>query len=193
MKKKNHIKVRFPTILFILAILLCAAPCDGAFLELNYYGGDEYDGDEYYVTEELVNEIRAAKDLGEGGLDSLIVGKDMTVHLYTSVTSSVQAHPGSILNIHSGSFGLYAILSTGEPNPVVTVYGTNFEAKEGGALNPSLTQFTVDNLTGGVLTGTYENGDPIELKFISNIPIYLVQTAVKEVEIDIKPGSYPTA
>ena len=166
-KMKNHIKVRCSTtLLCIVAILLCAAPRGWAVI----YD----DGGTYPVTENI---------------EWLHIGADTTVNLYADISQYVYAHPGSVLNIYSGNVGLYIIVW---PGAKVTVYGTNFAVKEGGHLNPSATQFTVDGgPLGGVLTGTYGNGDPIELRFVSSVPIQLSPPATSEVEIDIKPGGNP--
>ena len=187
MKKKNHIKMRFSTILLCIpAILLCTAAYGGTVLGINYD-----DGDVHNVTEDLVNEARAEEGLGEGGLDWLHVGADTTVNLYADVSQYVYAFPGSVLNIHSGNVALYIMVWQ---DAKVTVYGTNFAVKEGGHLNPSATQFTVDGgALGGVLTGTYGNDGPIdiELRFISSVAIQLSPPLSSEVEIDIKPGGNP--
>jgi len=179
MKKKNHIKVRFSTILLcILAILLCSAPCGGATFGINYDGG------EYDVTEDLINEARAEEGLGEGGLDWLHIGADTTVNLYADISQYVYAYPGSILNIYSGNVGLYIIVMPGEPSAVVTVYGTDFGG-DGDFSIPGEVSFS-----GGTLTGDYGgDGGSFELNFISSVPILLRDPDVSEVEIDIKPGS----
>ena len=168
---KNHVKVKFSTILLcILAILLCgAAPRGWAVVYVYDYGGE--------------HDIKT-------GQDWLQVGADTTVNLYADISQYVYAYPGSVLNIHSGNVALYIIVW---PGAQVTVYGTNFAVKEGGHLNPSATQFTVDGALGGVLTGTYGNDGPIiELRFVSSVPIQLSPPlASDEVEIDIKPGGNP--
>ena len=207
MKKKNHIKMRFSTLLLCcLAIMLCAAPCDGAFLSLSfteegvYCNGNPCDevncneDGEYDVTEQLIDTV-----WGEGELlDMLEVGTGATVNLYTSVTYSVQAHPGSILNIHSGTVGLYVFTSPDEPKPIVTVYGTGFAVDwnlDGTAdpLDPSETKF-LPSPSGSVLKGTYKNGDSINLLFYSPVPIHLQpppSDGSEEITIDIKPDSNP--
>ncbi len=192
MKKKNHIKVRFSTILLcISAILLCAAPCgwaDGSY----FYDGDTYDlddGEIYDVTEDLV---------------WLEVGAGTTVNLRcASVELYVFAYPGSILNIYSGNVGVgwYVLvkpaMATGssEPEAVVTVYGSGFKV-DGDSVNYG--PIVIDNLLstgtyGGILTGIYENLKPIELKFVSTAPVLILlePPAVSNVEIDIKPGGNP--
>ncbi len=162
MKKKNHIKVRFSTILLCIpAILLCAAPCGWAI--------DLSDGEEHYV---------------EGDIDWLHVGADTTVNLYADVSQYIYAYPGSVLNIYSGNVGLYIIVMPGVPDPVVTVYGTDF------AVNGEPVSYGQVAMN-SVLTGTYGNGDPISLKVYSSVPIQLSFAAVSEVEIDIKPGGNP--
>ena len=204
MKKKNYIKMRFSTLLLCcLAILLCTASRGWAFSMkctedrvYVYYNGsmlyyDDEDG-KYDVTEELIDTVRKDVD-PEGELEVLEVVTGAIVNLDTSVTDSVQAHPGSILNIHSGTVGFYVLLSTGEPKPIVTVYGTEFAVDwdcDGTAdpLGPSETEFTPSYNNSAVLEGTYQNGYPINLLFYSSVPIHL-KALDDEVEIDIKPGS----
>ena len=162
--KKNQIRMRFSKILLcILAILLCAAPRGWAVI---YDDGGEHD-----VTEDVVG--------------CLEIGTDTTVNLYASVSQYVYVYPGSILNIYSGSVGWYIAISPDEPYAVVTVYGTDFGG-EGDFSVPGQVSYS-----GGILTGIYGNGDPIELEFYSNIPVLLVTSGLLEVEIDIKPGGNP--
>jgi len=164
MKKKNHIKVRFSTILLcILAILLCAAPRGWAVI---YDDGEEHD-----VTD-------------PAGLDWLHVGADTTVNLYADVSQYIYAYPGSVLNIYSGSVGLYIIVMPGVPDPVVTVYGTDFGG-DGDFSTPGQVSYS-----GGTLTGYYADGSAIDLLFYSSTAIYL-QNAVNGLKIDIKPGGNP--
>jgi len=161
--KKNHIRMGLSKILLcILAILLYAAPRGWAVI---YDDGGEHD-----VTTDL---------------DWLEVGTGTTVNLYASVSQYIYAYPGSILNIHSGNVGWYIAISKDEPYAVVTVYGTDFGG-EGDFSVPGQVSFS-----GGILTGTYGNGDLIELKFYSHIPILLGASGLLEVEIDIKPGGNP--
>jgi hypothetical protein len=174
MKKKNHIKVRFSTILLCIpAILLCAAPrgwADGSYL----YDGDIYnldDGEIYDITEDL---------------DWLHVGADTTVNLYADVSQYIYANPGSVLNIYSGNVGLYIIVWSGTPNAVVTVYGTGFGG-DGDFSIPGEVSFS-----GGTLTGNYGGGGGLfALRFISSVPILLGNPAVPGLAIDIKPGGNP--
>ncbi|MBA7471290.1 hypothetical protein ES707_06596 [subsurface metagenome] len=163
MKKKNHVRARFSTIvvLCIPAILLCAAPCGWAVV----YD----DGGEHKI---------------ETGLDWLHVGADTTVNLYADVSQYIYAYPGSVLNIYSGNVALYIIVMPGDPKAAVTVYGTDF-AVNGEPV--SYGQVTMNS----VLTGTYGNGDPISLKVYSSVLIQLSSPAVSEVKIDIKPGGNP--
>jgi len=180
MKKKNHIKVRCSTILlFIPAILLCAAAYGGTIFGINYNEAGEYD-----VTVDEINFARAEEGLGDGGLDWLHVGADTTVNLYADISQYVYAYPGSVLNVYSGSVGLYIIVMPGEPKAAVTVYGTDF------AVNGEPVSYGQVAMN-SVLTGTYGNGDPINLKVYSSVPIQLSPPAVSEVEIDIKPGGNP--
>ena len=177
MEKKNHIKVRFSTIvvLCIPAILLCTAPCgwaDGSYL----YDGDidiSYldDGEICDITEDLY---------------WLNLGADTTVNLYADVSQYVLVHSGGVLNIYSGSVVGFVIVSDDEPYAVVTVYGTGF-AVNGQPVSHG--QVAIN----GELTGTYgggENGGDISLTFLSGVPINL-KPLDAEVEIDIKPGGNP--
>jgi hypothetical protein len=158
MKKKNHIKAKFSTILlFILAILLCAAPCGWAI---------SYDSGEHYVEEDI---------------DWLHVGADTTVNLYADVSQYIYAYPGSVLNIHSGNVALYIIVMPGEPDPVVTVYGTDFGG-DGDFSIPGQVSYS-----GGTLTGYYADGSAIDLLFYSGTAVFLQNTETNL--IDIKPGS----
>jgi len=166
-EKKNHVRKRLSTILLcILAIVLCAAPRGWAVI----YN----DGGEHNVTTDL---------------SWLEVGNGTTVNLYASVSQYVYAYPGSILNIYCGNVGWYIALSKDKPYAVVTVYGTNFGG-DGDFSVPGQVSFS-----GGTLTGTYGNGDPIKLKFYSNIPVYLRNSGLDEieVEIDIKTGGNPNS
>ena len=179
--KKNQIRMRFPTILLCsLAILLCAAPRGWAV-----FGIDYNDGGVHYVTVDEINFARGEEGLEKNGvLDWLHVGADTTVNLYADISQYVYVYPGSVLNIYSGSVGLYIIVMPGEPYAAVTVYGTDFGG-DGNFSVPGQVSFS-----GGTLTGDYgSDGGSFELKFYSKIPIYLVETAAPEVEIDIKPGS----
>jgi len=163
-------------ILGILAILLCAAPRGWAVI---YDDGGEHD-----VTTDL-NDDMEIKD-------------GTTVNLYTSVSGYIQVHPGSVLNIYSGSVFWYVVVSTGQPEAVVCVYGTNFAVDE---VVTEATEFTPLFGTGSVLTGTYGNGESIlptlfkpGLWFFSDKPINLQpppSSGPEEIQIDIKPGGNP--
>lgn len=67
-----------------------------------------------------------------------------------SVEWIVMATNTSIVNIEGGTVGLWIDVA---PGAQVTVYGTGFNLGEG--------TFPID----GLVTGTYENGDPINLTF----------------------------
>ncbi len=176
-KQKDNVSVGFSRIVWcILAILLCAAPCGAQFVDI-----DEIAHIDYVIEDDFL----------------LVLG---TANLYPGayVDWGVYAATGSTVNVYGGEIGdgFFVALYTGEPSPVVTVYGTDF-ALDGVPLDPSATQFSVDIFYGGVLTGTYENGDPIYLWFLSDVPIYLwflsdvpiyLKTLAPEVTIDIKPG-----
>jgi hypothetical protein len=108
------------------------------------------------------------------------------VNLYADVSQYIYAYPGSVLNIYSGNVTLYIIVMSmsGEPDAVVTVYGTDF------AVNGEPVSYGQVAMN-SVLTGTYGNGISIELVFVSSVPIQLSPPATSEVGIDIKPGGNP--
>jgi hypothetical protein len=181
--KKNHIRMRFSTLLLCcLATVLCAAPC-GA------------------------KTVAIGETLNVGtGMDVERIEKDLlyvfgTVNLYPGayVDYGIYAFDDSTVNIYAGELGansfitLLGINSTAS-TAVVTVYGTGFAVdwdRDGTAepLEPSETEFTPYTI-GSVLEGTYKNGDSINLLFLSEVPIHL-KALDNEVEIDIKPGGNP--
>ena len=175
-KQKNSVIVKLTTIAWcILAILLCAAPCSAQFVDV----GETADID-YAIEDDFL----------------LVLG---TANLYPGayVGWGVYAFNGCTVNIYGGEIGdgFYIELFAGEPSAVVTVYGTNF-ALDGVPLDPLATQFSVNIFYGGVLTGTYGNGDPIDLWFLSDVPINLQpldtqppQPPDTMMAIDIKPGN----
>lgn len=165
MEKKNScVRAGFSTILWgVLAILLCAAPCVWA--------------------EDI--------DITEPVQGDLWVLSSTTVNLSADVGGTIWVEPNSHLNIHSGDVdGLGVVVLEpvqGEPNAVVTVYGTDF-AVDG---TPYETPASVD-IPDGTLTGKYRDGSDINLVFMSDVPIFLAAPAIA-VDIDIKPGSYPNS
>lgn len=170
-KQKNRIRIKLTTIVWcILAILLCASPCGAQFVV-------------------DVNEIA---DIDYAIEDNLLVLGTANLYPGAYIDWGVYASTGCTVNIYGGEIGdgYFVLLYTGEPIPVVTVYGTDF-ALDGVPLDPLADYFMTDSSGYGVLTGTYENGDPIDLLFYSDVPIFLrsPQPSDIEVTIDIKPGS----
>jgi hypothetical protein len=166
MKKRKKNQMRLKAIT-VLAIFLFSAPAGWAVI----YD----DGDVHNITENLN--------------DCLEVGADTTVNLDANVSQYIFVAPGGILNIYSGSVDWYIAVSPDLPEAIVTVYGTEFGG-DGDFSVPGEVHFS-----GGTLTGQYEDGSTINLKFYSNTPIYL-QSPVSEaadVMIDIKPGSNPNS
>ncbi len=161
MEKKNSCaRAGFSTILWgVLAVLLCAAP-----------------------------DVRAEDiDITEPVQGDLWVLSSTTVNLSADVGGTIWVEPNSHLNIHSGDVGGLGVVVLepvqGEPNAVVTVYGTDFVVDG----TPYETPASVD-ISYGTLTGKYGDGNDINLLFMSDVPIFL---AAPGVAIDIKPGSYP--
>ncbi|MHC4630371.1 MAG: hypothetical protein ACYS9C_03750 [Planctomycetota bacterium] len=175
MEKKNSLyRVRSLSVLWaLLAILLCAAPCGARTI----YSDETLNVGTGYP-EQTLNEF-------------LIVLGTLNLYPGAYVNGTINALSGSTLNIYGGELGdnSYINVFSGEPNAVVTVYGTGFEV-DNVPLEPLATQFIVDNTNGGELTGTYENGESFELQFYGAITMYL-QYTIPDVLIDIKPGGNP--
>jgi hypothetical protein len=172
-KTNNHICVKFSLIVgCVLVALLWAAPCGATTF---VFGGETLDIDDGTFAGDSV--------IVYGGTLNLRPGADV---------GWVDAWDG-IVNIYGGKVDGFVLVSTYDPNPVVTIYGSGF-AMDGILLidengNP-LSEFTLGSYVLGILTGTYENEDPIDLGFYiyGDVPIYLVVSAPK-VTVDIKPGS----
>ena len=168
-RKRNNIRVRFSTILLcILGLLLCSSTSGWA---------DDYDdGGIHDVT-----------------LDEVFINiwNATTVNLHASVSQDIHVGSGCFLNIHSGNVGMYITVEPGPPSAVVTVYGTGF----GGDGDLSVAGQVTFSSGSGTLTGLYGDSSDINLLFYSTVPIYLAapEISIEEVEIDIKPGSYPNS
>ena len=177
-KNKSHIRTKFSIVVgFILAVLLLSVPC-----------GAQTCYDDGYVDAGEIADINCAIE------DNFLMVQG-TANLYPGayVEWGIYALNGCTINIYGGSVGngFYIMLFSGQPSPVVTVYGTDL-ALDFMPLDPSATQFSVDDKAGGILTGFYGNGDPIYLWFMSDVPIYLQPTGAEttsEMKIDIKPGN----
>jgi hypothetical protein len=172
--KKNNVRTRSSTILFwVVGIMLFAAPQSRA--QIDWAEGQYYnDGTVHDVKENLY---------------WLEVGNGTTVNLYASVALYVYVYPGSVLNIYSGDIPGYVMVDPGLPHAVVRIYGTDFKVNDEPV---DYGQVVISS----VLTGTYGNGDSINLKIYSLVPIYLEMPDDPddpEVKIDIKPGSSPNS
>ena len=167
-RRENNMKTRpLAILLCILAILLLTAPV--LFADETVPFGQTKDID-YPVTGLLTIY----------GTANLLTG--------ASVSESIYVQDGGTLNMYSGSVGLFVSIST--ENEKVTVYGTNFGGDG---------DFSVDGQVSfpsgsGTLTGTYRDGSAINLWFAGST-VYLKDPVsdVEDVEIDIKPGSYPNS
>jgi len=170
-KRENNHRVKFTKIAcFILFILLCAAPCKALFV--------------YNQTVDI-----------DYGVDSLTVFMG-TANLYQGaiVYKGISALSGSEINFYGGQLGTGYISAFGSTSiPKITVYGRNFAVyvKVNGQIIDELElsgpSFTLVPGKYFNLVGFYGNGDPINLTFYGNIPIYLV-TLESQMVIDIKPG-----
>jgi len=164
-KQENSHSFKFSKIAcFILVVLLCAVPCKALFV--------------YNQTVDI-----------DYGVDSLTVFMG-TANLYPGaiVYKGGSALSGSEINFYGGQLGTGYISAFGSTSmPKITVYGRNF-AVNGQPLDPLATSFDLALGSYPVLTGFYDNGEPINLKFYGNIPINLVVLG-SQMEIDIKPGN----
>ncbi len=172
-KTSNHIRLTFLTVVScILAMLLCAAPCG--------------------ATTVGIGETLPVNSAVPDGYVLVLGTLNLSPGAY--VEYFIWAYTGTI-NVYGGELGDYAYIGifdgdNGYPDPVVTVYGTGF-ALDGVVLDPSVTEFICAIGDSVVLTGTYENGDPINLDFwfYGSVPVQLRSPGAGEVTIDIKPGS----
>jgi hypothetical protein len=116
-----------------------------------------------------------------------------------SVLYDVYAASGSEVNIRGGDIGGNGFWDiTVDATANVAVYGTDFGVTNGEiTTDASGTYFTADaDFSFCSLTGSYE-GSASEINLIfyvisSNTPIYLANSLI-EVQVDIKPGSYPNS
>ena len=165
-KQENSHRVKFSKIAcFILVVLLCAVPCKALFV--------------YNQTVDI-----------DYGVDSLTVFMG-TANLYPGaiIYKGGSALSGSEINFYGGQLdtGYISAFGSSTSMPKITVYGRNF-AVNGQPLDPLATSFDLALGSYPVLTGSYGNGDQINLKFYGNIPINLV-TLDSGIVIDIKPGN----
>jgi len=174
MEKKNSCaRAGFSTILWgVVTILLCAAPCGARTVA----SGETLNVGTGYPDEQILNDW----------LD--VYG---TVNLYAGayVDWGLYAYAGSIVNIYAGEVGAgYSIVVFTFAN--VTIYGVNFTLDG----NPVSAGELILPGGYGTLTGTYAGGSDIYLLIYSDVSILLVDTGgPQEVQIDIKPGSYPNS
>ena len=185
-------KASFLTILWvILVVLLYALPCRA------------YDGILTVGSSDIV-------DLGiEYGQDYVGVNNGWadvygTLNMYPGayVDWGIYSYSGSTVNIYAGTIGAGYWIQV-DDGATVTVYGTGFVGTQGGNVDGNL--FTTSTEPDspyygtGVLQGTYGNGDPINLLFNSQVPIYLSAPGttneppvITEITIDPIPLDSPT-
>lgn len=169
-KKNNHIyRKSLAIVLCVLAMLLCAAPCGATTVS----SGQTLDIDDVVADGYLV-----------------VYG---TVNVYPGAEVGWVYAYGGAVNVYGGQVDGFLMILASSENPIVTVYGADF-AMDGALLvdetGRPLSEFTLASGAFGILTGTYENGDPVDLGFYiyGNVPVYLA-VSVPRVTVDIKPGS----
>ncbi|TSA55528.1 MAG: hypothetical protein D4R45_02155 [Planctomycetaceae bacterium] len=144
-------KAGFSTMLWaVIAAVLCAAPPIQA--NVTVPAGEEWD-------------INYDVD----GVLSVYGTANLDTGAYAGY--GIYAFDGSAVNIRGGNVGpgFFVAVFTGPPAAVVTVYGTDFAVDTGTIEDGSWTP----GGGSGTLTGEYENGDPINLLFLSDVPILL--------------------
>ena len=160
-----------------MVVLLCVAPCF-AVVEVPGPDGDTVNVGTGYPYVQI---------------DSVIVNSGGTLNMYPGayVDLGITAKTGSTVNIHGGTIP-YPYWISVNYSSTVTVYGTGFTVDTGTIVDGSWTPGGY-----GILTGTYQNGDSFSLRFYSFYAINLVDTGPPQppqpinVDIDIKPGTYP--
>jgi len=165
MKKKNHIKMRFSTLLLCcLAIVLYAAPALQSDMTISAGATEDIDYPVDGVLTVKFNETTA----------NLLTG--------ASVTDSIYVLTGGTLNMYSGTVGLFISVSS---DASMTVYGTGFK------VDGETCDYGEVTLTGGIgtLTGDYEDGSQIKLVILSDINVPIKLQPPPRITIDIKPGS----
>jgi hypothetical protein len=174
-RRDKKVKTRLSKIVLCnLAILLLAVPA--CWADTDYYDGGVHD---VLSTESYLNiNIDASSVPGT------------TVNLYADISGYIAVGADSYLNIYSGNVGgSISVHSTA----VVTIYGTGF----GGSGDLSVPGQVTFSGGSGTLTGNYGDQTPINLSFSGpdTFVVYLEDpvTNEEEVEIDIKPGSYPNS
>lgn len=171
-RRENSVKMRsWKIVLCILGILLLAVPACWALTD--YDDGDEHD----VISPESYLHIG-------------ITVPGTTVNLYADISGYIVVGAGSFLNIYSGNVG--GDISV-DSTAVVTVYGTGF----GGSGDLSIPGQVTFSGGSGTLTGNYGSQDFFSLSFFypDILVVYLEDPVTNEeqVEIDIKPGSYPNS
>jgi hypothetical protein len=177
-KKKGLILADFSKLICVLpAIFLCVAPVVWAYTEFTSgpYTVDYTISGTVWVFPEASVTLEGAAHIA----DNVTPGEEENGDMY-------------VIGIVDFLAGVVDGIIHVSPDATITVYGTGFEDSSGPI---SATEWTP---AGGsdILTGTYENGTPINLLFNSDTAITLVDTGGGgpiEVTIDIKPGSTPNA
>ena len=169
-KKNGGIFVKLSVVvLCILVMLLCAPPCGATTVPV----GETLD-----------------LDSADPGGYIVVLG---TLNVYPGAEVGWVFAYGGTVNVYGGQVDGFLMINNSDPNPIVTVYGSGFAMDEVPLVDENgkpLSEFTLAPGVLGILTGTYENGDPIDLGFYiyGYVPVYLA-VSVPKVTVDIKPGS----
>ncbi|MBC8472482.1 MAG: hypothetical protein H8D56_23715 [Planctomycetes bacterium] len=190
MKKRKTNQLKLWAIGVLAIVLLAAAPSAWA-VYLSFDGEAHFEGMIDIGCDEGTTHLLDEDDIGIEGIN---IWADTTVNLYTDVSEYIYVFPGGVLNIfYCGNveWGISLLKGDELPYPTVTVYGKNFAVDNVDVPDGTNQFLPVSVYPGSLLTGTYGNGVPIYLYFISDIPVYLQPPPSddSELTIDIKPGS----
>jgi len=169
-KMNNPIRAKFSVIVWcVLAVLLWAAPCGAT----NVSSGDTLNVDGVVADGYVV-----------------VYG---TLNVYPGAEIGWVYAFGGTVNVYGGQVDGFLMILSSDPNPIVTVYGSGFAMDEVPLVDENgkpLPEFTLASGAFGILTGTYENGDPVDLGFYvyGDVPIHLA-VSVPKMTVDIKPGN----
>lgn len=198
-KKDDTMRVKLlPVVGCVLVMLAYATPCSAETIDsLEVIEDREYSigtGPECdYESVGYITVLDGTVHLLEGAVvNGVEVREDGIVNMSAGayVGWFVYAYGGGTVNIHGGEV-IYGVWIIGDvPQQMVTVYGTSFFVND---VPCSADWFVPAEGVMTMLTGVYENEEPIYLEFYGTgtVPVYLVDVVadVLDVAIDIKPGS----
>ncbi|UCC99275.1 MAG: hypothetical protein JSW66_05195 [Phycisphaerales bacterium] len=188
MGKKKNIRVGFLAIIVCVLVTVYAAPCGAELIDIFDSEPDvtsDVYWDDFLMVYGTLN-LKAGAVVGDvwiqpGGTVNMDADAYVLGGMYVDEGTTVKFRGGSV------AYGIY-IFSDPDPQPVITVYGTDFEVTNYVEWNAD--KFIPASGSASVLTGKDENLEVFSLGFYGpgDVPVYLVNQA-PGLKIDIKPGS----